>query len=137
MLDVVKAFDRVWHEGLIYKLIQQGLEREMIQLIVSFITNRTFAVSIGEDQSSIHTINAGVPQGSILGPILYLLYVAEFPRMPIDKNHFLGCYADDTALAVKSANANYAVSKLQDFMTDVEAWCTKWRILINAQKSQL
>ncbi|KFM66762.1 RNA-directed DNA polymerase from mobile element jockey, partial [Stegodyphus mimosarum] len=137
MLDVAKAFDRVWHEGLIYKLIQQQMKRELIELIVSFITNRKFTVSVGQDLSTIRDIAAGVPQGSILCPILYLMYVADFPNPQRGDNYFMGCYADDTALAVKSANAKHAITKLQDMMPNIEEWCTKWRISINAQKSQL
>ncbi|KFM69009.1 putative RNA-directed DNA polymerase from transposon BS, partial [Stegodyphus mimosarum] len=137
MLDVAKAFDRVWHEGLIFKLISFNFQREMIQLIYSFIKNRNFFVSFGNDKSDLRYIRAGIAQGSILGPVLYLFYVADFPNVFKDLNNFLGCYADDTALAVKSLSPTIAINKLQEIMPHIEHWCTKWRIAINADKSQL
>ncbi|KFM57234.1 RNA-directed DNA polymerase from mobile element jockey, partial [Stegodyphus mimosarum] len=137
MLDVAKAFDRVWHEGLIFKLINFNFDREIIKLIYSFIVNRKFFVSIGEEVSELKEIKASVPQGSILGPVIFLFYVADFPYFNLSRDYYVGCYADDTALAVRSRRAENATRKLQDFMPLVEDWCRQWRIAINAQKSQL
>ncbi|KFM71947.1 putative RNA-directed DNA polymerase from transposon X-element, partial [Stegodyphus mimosarum] len=137
MLDVAKAFDRVWHEGLIYKLINFNFSRELVHLIYSFIRERTFYVSVGSDTSGHQRLGAGVPQGSILGPLLYIIYVADFPKDGITTNHYLGCYADDTAIATRSISPDYAVKKLQLLMPAIEKWCEKWRISINAAKSKL
>ncbi|KFM63222.1 RNA-directed DNA polymerase from mobile element jockey, partial [Stegodyphus mimosarum] len=92
---------------------------------------------MGNDKSECKRLNAGVAQGSILGPVLYLFYVSDFPKMTVGGNTFTGCYADDTALAATSFRAEHAITKLQTFIPAIEDWCTKWRIAINAQKSQL
>ncbi|KFM74181.1 RNA-directed DNA polymerase from mobile element jockey, partial [Stegodyphus mimosarum] len=137
MLDVAKAFDRVWHEGLIAKLIDFNFERELLLIIFSFITSRKFVVSVHGAFSSERPIHSGIPQGSVLGPIFYLFYAADFPSVLYNNNSILACYADDTALAVKSANVNHAVKKLQDHIPFIEDWCKKWKVQINASKSQL
>ncbi|KFM64063.1 putative RNA-directed DNA polymerase from transposon BS, partial [Stegodyphus mimosarum] len=137
MLDVAKAFDRVWHEGLICKLIDLDFERELILVLLSFISNRTFKVSVGNSLSTKRIMLSGIPQGSVLGPILYLFYVADFPKIHYNSNAILACYADDTAVAVKSANVNHAIKKLQENVPYIENWCKRWKVRINAQKSQL
>ncbi|KFM60622.1 RNA-directed DNA polymerase from mobile element jockey, partial [Stegodyphus mimosarum] len=137
MLDVAKAFDRVWHEGLIYKLMNFNFSKELVLMIYSFIRERSFFVSVGKDTSSRHRLAAGVPQGSILGPLLYVLYVADFPKEGITTNQYLGCYADDTAIAAKSIRPDQAVMHLQELIPSTENWCIRWRISINASKSKL
>ncbi|KFM59463.1 RNA-directed DNA polymerase from mobile element jockey, partial [Stegodyphus mimosarum] len=137
MLDVAKAFDRVWHEGLIFKLINMGLQRELILLIYSFLQHRTFYVIQGNEKSNIKPIRSSVPQGSILGPILYLFYISDFPKPNLNHYSLLACYADDTAIAIKSIQAKQAIAKMQQYLHSVEDWCTNWRVKINATKSQL
>ncbi|KFM64671.1 RNA-directed DNA polymerase from mobile element jockey, partial [Stegodyphus mimosarum] len=84
MLDVAKAFDRVWRNGLIFKPIKFNFCRGMTFLIKKFITNRTFYVSIVKDFSEKkHIRRAGVPEGSNLGPILCFFYLEDFPKVPI------------------------------------------------------
>lgn len=137
MLDVAKAFDRVWHFGLIHKLINCNLSPELIVLIHSYLTNRTFNIKFGNAMSTMRQINAGVPQGSILGPILYLFYTSDFPTFNQDHNCLTAFYADDTAVVTKSRDPNHAVAKLQDKVEEIEDWCEKWKVAINAQKSKI
>ena len=75
-LDVAQAFDKVWHEGLIYKL-NKILPKQYVELLQSYISNRIFRIKQEDEYSDIKEIRAGVPQGSVLGPILYLLYVTS------------------------------------------------------------
>ncbi|GFX47083.1 RNA-directed DNA polymerase from mobile element jockey [Trichonephila clavipes] len=78
-LDVEKAFDRVWHNGLIFKLIQVNLPPYLIKIIYEYLSNRTFQLKINSIHSRIGSIQAGTPQGSILSPLLYSLYTYDFP----------------------------------------------------------
>lgn len=135
-LDVAKAFDRVWHAGLIVKLQSFGLPTDIIQLLNSYLTNRTFNIKLNKTQSDTKNISAGVPQGSILGPILYIIYNADFP-MSDGTQELTALYADDTAILYQSRQPNFAIKQLQKRLDDVQSWCTKWKIKINADKSNL
>ena len=73
-LDISKAFDRVWHAGLLHKLKSYGISGQMFGLIFSFLSNRGLGVVLDRKSSQEYPVNAGVPQGSIFGPTLFLLY---------------------------------------------------------------
>src|SRR6266576_5594296 len=77
-LDVSQAFDRVWHQGLKYKM-SQSLPGNLCHLLESYLSDRTFRVLHEDAKSEFYNIQAGVPQGSVLGPLLYLLYTADIP----------------------------------------------------------
>ena len=73
-LDISKAFDRVWHEGLLYKLRRNGISGRLLLLIESFLANRKQRTVLNGKLSKWGSITAGAPQGSILGPLFFLLY---------------------------------------------------------------
>ena len=83
-LDMSKAFDRVWHEGLLFKLKHLGLSGEYYGLIKSFLRNRHQRVVLNGQSSKWSSIKAGVPQGSILGPLLFLVYINDLPNELLD-----------------------------------------------------
>lgn len=77
-LDIAQAFDKVWHCGLEYKL-ERDLPKHHCQLLKSYISNRYFRVKYEDSYSELKEISAGIPQGSVLGPVLYLLYMSNIP----------------------------------------------------------
>ena len=102
-LDISKAFDRVWHAGLLHKLKSYGISSQIFGRISFFLSNRQLQVVLDEKSSQEYPVNAGFPQGSILGPTLFLLYVNDFPG---DVTCDIAIYADDTTLYSKCDQAS-------------------------------
>ena len=94
-LDISKAFDRVWHVGLLHKLKSYGISSQIFGLISSFLSNRRLGVVLDGNSSQEYPVNVGVPQGSILGLTLFLLYINDLPD---DVFCDIAIYADDTTL---------------------------------------
>jgi hypothetical protein len=111
-LDIERAFDRVWHDGLVQKLIKIPINPNFIQLIDSFLSNRTCSVKIQNIKSRPIALQAGVPQGSILSPLLYIVYCRDFPvtDAPRTKTRL---FADDTAVWTSQRNPAIAARILQ------------------------
>lgn len=130
-LDVSQAFDKVWHEGLLYKL-NQLLPVQYANLLKSYITDRMFRVNHGADYSDFKDIKAGVPQGSVLGPILYLLFTSDIPQTP---NVLTATFADDTAHSATAKTDAQSTALLQGSNDNVEIWTKKWRIQLNNEKA--
>lgn len=133
-LDVEKAFDRVWHEGLLVKMSQLGYSISITQLIGSFLEKRTFQVKIEDIRSEAKNIEAGVPQGSPLSPILYNIYTSD---IPLNEKTLLSVYADDTAIATQSKSIQYTKNILQRHYQDIANWFLLWKIKVNIDKTQL
>lgn len=133
-LDVEKAFDTVWPQGLLIKLITSDLPDTYVHIIKSFLTERTFKVKINNTFSSEKTINAGVPQGAVLSPTLFNIYTADFPR---HKNCRFAQYADDTVIFTSDMDIHIAYNNLQDYLNKIENWLINWKIKINASKSSV
>uniref|UniRef100_A0A2S2NJB5 Putative RNA-directed DNA polymerase n=1 Tax=Schizaphis graminum TaxID=13262 RepID=A0A2S2NJB5_SCHGA len=131
-LDVEKAFDKVWHEGLLHKLIKIGTPIHLVKLIKSFLSNRYFNVRVENSVSSNRPINAGVPQGSCLSPYLYLIYTND---IPVNVNSNLALFADDTMFYTSNRNPNYAIAALQKQVDLALTWFENWRLGINTGKT--
>ena len=135
LLDVEKAFDSVWHNGLKYKLLHLGIPTKMVRVLSSFINSRTIKVKVGETISKVVELKAGTPQGSVLSPLLFLLYVNDLPVNP--RNKTSACqFADDTGLWATDRNCERVRMRLQQSLWDLEIWCSLWRIKINTNKTQ-
>ena len=102
-LDISKAFDRVWHAGLLHKLKSYGISGQIFGLISSFLSNRRLRVVLDRKSSQEYPVNVGVPQGSILGPTLFLLYINDLPDDIICD---IGICADDTTFYSKCDRAS-------------------------------
>ncbi len=130
-MDVSQAFDRVWIDGLIYK-VSQYLPRHYVDITSSYLRNRQFQVNYGNAYSSNQPINAGVPQGSVLGPIFYILYTVHIPET---KSTVTVTFADDTAILSPHKDYETATENLQEAVNKLTEWTTKWKIRLNSSKS--
>lgn len=132
-LDNEKAFDTVWHTGLIYKLIKIDTPRYLVRVLNNYLTDRTFKVHLEDSVSNMGKIRAGVPQGSILGPLLYILYTHDLPR---SQNTNISIYADDTAIYSSSQSAKIACRHLQKHLDTLLSYYNKWKLKINPLKTE-
>ena len=101
-LDIRQAFDIVWHEGLLYKLIQPNVDDTMTHLIKSYLQDRKFHVTIDNDKSNTYPINSGVPQCSDLAPTIYNIYINEISHEHHHNKCALQMFADDTLITGQS-----------------------------------
>ena len=102
-LDISKGFDRVWHAGLLHKLKSYGISGQIFDLIFSFLSNSWLLVVLDGKSSQEYSVNAGVCQGSILGPTFFLLYINDLPD---DVMFNIAIYADNTTLYSKCNQAS-------------------------------
>ncbi|PZC85941.1 hypothetical protein B5X24_HaOG214306 [Helicoverpa armigera] len=131
-LDISKAFDKVWHVGLLYK-VKKLLPHSFFHIIKSYLSKRCFEVKFHHEPSTLHEIKSGVPQGSILGPVLYILYTADLPTT--SKTTVATYYADDTALLSTHTDPVTTSEQLQHHINEVEEWLKVWRIHANQSES--
>ena len=127
-LNISKAFDRIWHTGLPHKLKSYGISGQIFGLISSFLSNRQLQVVLDGISSEEYPVNAGVPQGSILGPTLFLLYINDLPDDVICN---IAIYTDDTTLYSKCDQASdlwqqlELASELESDLPDTMDWGRK------------
>ena len=131
--DISKAFDRVWHDGLIFKLKQNGITGNLLIWLKSYLINRKQMVRVGNDVSSILGTNAGVPQGSVLGPLLFLIYVNDISDNIISLTRL---FADDSSLAVTSNDINEIEYVLNKDMESISKWASQWLVNFNPNKTE-
>ncbi|GBN31349.1 RNA-directed DNA polymerase from mobile element jockey [Araneus ventricosus] len=121
-LDIQKAFDRAWQDGFIHKLIHYKTPSYLIKLIDSYLLERKFAVRVKNELSSTKNINAGVAQGSKIGPTLFAQYINDIPKQ---FNTLLRMYAVDTAILAWNKNTNYIQISLNRHLKALEDWFIK------------
>lgn len=130
-LDISQAFDKVWHTGLLYKL-KQNLPYQYYNILKSYLEHRHFFVKHQDEETSLFPIYAGVPQGSVLGPVLYILYTADIPTT---RKTVTATFADDTAVLASHTDPIIASNNLQQNLTKIQDWMKKWRMRANHEKS--
>lgn len=137
-IDISEAFDRVWHDGLKNKLIKL-LPSQLYDVLQSYLTGRQFLVKgLNGVKSRTCQIRAGVPQGSVLGPILYNIFTSDMPLADANNDYYkqlLSTYADDTVILTAAPTAIQAVGRNQAYLRRLEKWAKLWCIKINASKT--
>ena len=132
-LDMSKAFDRVWHEGLIFKLHRYGISGELLLLIKSFLGNRKQRTVLNGKTSKWGDVKTGVPQGSILGPLLFLVYINDVTDNLICN---VKLFADDVSLYTVVHNPNKAAADINHDLDITKSWANNWRMSFNPDPSK-
>ena len=136
-LDVQKAFDAVWTNGLKLKIKNIGLSAQLQNILFSFLKDRCLTVNVNGAYSDPVNLQAGTPQGSCLSPLLYIIFVNDLTSA-IDQNKTsVSQYADDVGLYSTDRNLDVAKENVQSALDCVMEWCKRWQVIINAKKSQV
>ena len=134
-IDLQKAFDKVWMEGLLVKLLRNGVVNNMFSWIKSYLYNRRARVSLdSKTHSKKFLLRHGVPQGGVLSPTLFLLFindlVSELPR-----GVKAALYADDLVIWCKEEHASTATYRMQQALNTLDGWAEDWCVAVNKDKS--
>ena len=127
-MDFQKAFDRVWHDGLLYKLGLCGIKPAALSWVRSYLTDRSISVQVRQHRSSPYPLSAGVPQGSHLGPVLFIVFINDLPTTTGSPTEL---YADDALLygALHKPTAGTPqtdLANLQVAITNASSWAQSW-----------
>ena len=132
--DISKAFDKVWHDGLIFKLKSYGVEGELLLLLKAYLRNREQRVVLNGQTSEWKRIYSGVPQGSVLGPLLFLIYINDLHD---GISSMCKIFADDTSLFSKVLDVNKSVIELNADLEKINQWAYQWKMQFNPISKQM
>ena len=131
--DISKAFDRVWHAGLLHKLQAADVLGNLLRWFNSYLTNRKQCVILPAVQSKWNYVRAGVPQGSILGPLLFLLYINDIVK---DIGSNIRLFADDTSVYIIIDDPVAAAELLNLDLDKITKWAKEWLVKFNPNKTE-
>ena len=132
-MDISAAFDKVWHKGLLAKLCQIGVNGTFIDLFSSYLKDRKQCVVIEGVKSTLANISAGVPQGSRLGPLLFIIFINDIFD---DLESEILVFADDTTLLTSGKDPAQTSAILNRDLDKISEWANKWQVTFNAKKSK-
>ena len=127
-LDISKAFDKVWHEGLIFKLKSNGISGNLLSFFSNYLRNRQQRVVLNGITSDWKDIEAGVPQGSVLGPLLFLVYINDLTD---NISSEMRLFADDSSLFTRVGEIKNTQEKLERDLNFVTNWAHQWKMVFN------
>ena len=131
-LDISKAFDKVWHDGLLFQLKNYGISGFLFTIIKDFLANRQQRVVLNGKSSCWSSITAGVPQGSVLGPLFFLTYINDL----VDNiSSEAKLFADDTSLFTVVYDVDIAANKLNSDLEIISTWAFQWKMQFNLDKT--
>ena len=132
-LDICKAFDKVWHKGFIFKLKQNGISDKILNIITDFLSFRKQQVVLNGQASPWVSIEAGVPQGSILGPVLFLIYINDLSD---DLSTTAKLFAADASVFSIVQNVNTSASHLNSGLSKISNWVFEWKMGFDPDSSK-
>ena len=133
-IDAMKAFDTVNHQILIKKLRKLGIQGNLLKLVKNYLSDRKQCTLANDIVSEVYDITCGVPQGSVLGPLLFLLYINDITNSVI--NCKVSMYADDTVLYISHKKVETAITLIQADLNHLYTWCNRNKLTINCKKTK-
>ena len=130
--DISKAFDRVWHKRLLFKLKQNGIDAPLLAWFENYLSYRQLSVIVGNAKSRPLTINTWVPQGSVLGPLLFLVYVNDVTENIFSISRLL---AADTSMTCCATSITDTEGILNNELLKLSTWAKQWLVSFNPSKS--
>ena len=127
-LDISKAFDKVWHKGINYKLKQNGVAGNLLNTLADFLKDRKQRVVLNGQNSTWVNVEAGVPQGSNLGPLLFLIYINDLSENLVSNPKL---FADDTSLFSVIFDKDLSAKNLNDDLNRINNWAFQWKMSFN------
>ena len=129
--DIASAFDKVWHQGLIYKLIKLNFPFHIICWLKEFLNNRHFSVRVKTFLTKQMLIETGVPQGAVVSPTFFSIFINNIP-VNYSKNKFYSLlFADDLcAFKIYKKSGKSINNSIQTYLNSIETWLKKWRLLM-------
>jgi len=135
--DFSRAYDKVWREGLLSKMIKIGVPFQFIKYTRNFLSARKTVVEINGVKSNTFYLNEGLPQGSAISPLLFLLFINDITEFTRDKAT-PSLFADDTAIWIAGTKDREATTKeMQENIDGINAWSKKWKMVLNSDKTQV
>ena len=132
--DISKAFDRVWHRGLIRKLYAVGVRNNLLTWFQDYLRNRKQAVVLHGSISEYRNVSAGVPQGSVLGPLLFLIYIND---IVVNIESTIKLFADDTSMYLSLNDYDERAEILNNDLQKITTWAETWKVTFNETKTEL
>ena len=132
-VDLEKAYDMIWKDGLLHKLKNIGIRNEMYIWIENFLSQRTIQVKVGNELSDTINLDNGTPQGSVLSPVLFLIMINDIPDPGKKVN--VSIFADDCCIWKAGKNTNYNARIVQEYFNKFQIWSNKWGLRISTTKT--
>jgi exonuclease III len=132
--DIQAAFDKVWHVGLISKMIDCKFPSFLIHWVFQFLSDRSFTVRINSSISEPQPISTGVPQGSVLSPILFSIFINDIPIEHKKNKSYSHLFADDLVTYFIFRRNNNVKNSIRIYLSKIELWLSKWRLIMAPEK---
>ena len=136
LLVFSKAYDTVWREKLLLQLLNTGIPSPFIRWIWSFLDDRRARVQLFNFLSSSQRFTQGLPQGSVLAPLLFLFYINDLASS-LNDDAVIALFADDVSILTTARKKEDAAAGAQSLVTSVVIWSQEWKLNLNADKSEV
>ena len=132
--DISKAFDTVWVKALLYKLGKYGMKGDLLCWLKSYLSNRTQRVMIKDALSGIGHLHAGVPQGLVLGPLMFLIFINDITDEIVDLGRL---FADDTSIGHIAQDESTLKNMINTDLNHLKKWSNRWLLKFNPTKTEI